>query len=275
MGLIRAHCDEIVLVELDGLLSARTRPFGRIALGTIVLLGLSACVPSLPMQSLQSVGNGISRSFALSGTEKVSTLETPIRKREFSASSEIVFAATMSVAQDAGFRLQTADATTGLITGVGSSSRRLKIGLAGLSETVRSPIISIQVEAISSDRTLVRLVLVNGSSGGTGFSAEQTVRDPAAYEQLYALLNDEVNLRKNSHFRHDLASNIAPLDAVDGVEQWQTVPAPDSAVASTEEVVGETVSSALGAVPGKIASEINGDSDAKSVILVGKSGNEL
>ena len=154
-----------------------------------------------PMQQLKNVGAaGGELASSLTGVSRPGAPGPEIaflQKRQFSVPPQVAFAAALSILQDAGYRIQSADSTTGLITGIATSSARLGLGLGGLEKSTLTPIASIHVEPGPQGGSRVRLTLVQSASSGTsGASGEQPVQNPESYRRLFGLLESEIMQRK-------------------------------------------------------------------------------
>lgn len=69
-----------------------------------------------------------------------------IQSRDVEAPKEVAFSAVMSVLQDAGYRIGSADKDTGLITGTASTSSKMTYNLIwGFGKSKKTPIVSAYI----------------------------------------------------------------------------------------------------------------------------------
>lgn len=125
-----------------------------------------------------------------------------LQSRDVEASKDIVFGAVMSVLQDAGYRIQSADKDTGLITGISSTKSKLTYNLlTGFGKSKKSPIVSAYVEQRGPGITNVRLSFVMAKMKGTIYSSglqdEEPIYDPVTYTSAFEKINQAVFIRQN------------------------------------------------------------------------------
>src|SRR5687767_1317351 len=106
-----------------------------------------------------------------------------IQSKDFEAEKGMTFSAVMTVLQDAGYRIANADKETGLITGVGTSSKKLTWKpFVGFGTSKKSPAISAYIEEMAPGLTRVRLNFVmakiNATQYGTDLGDEEAITDP-------------------------------------------------------------------------------------------------
>jgi len=121
-----------------------------------------------------------------------------IQAKDFEAPLSVVFPAVMTVFQDSGFRITSADKTTGLITAVGSTEGRWTFNIWwGLGRKKETPIVSAFIEERGGTLTRARLNFVM-STGKTRnvFSDERPVTDPAAYRDAFERIEKEIFVRQ-------------------------------------------------------------------------------
>lgn len=121
-----------------------------------------------------------------------------IQARDFEAPVSVVFPAVMTVFQDSGFRILSADKATGLITAVGSSQGRWTFNLWwGLGRKKETPIVSAFIEERGDALTRTRLNFVI-STGKTRnvFTDERPVTDSAAYREAFERIEKEIFVRQ-------------------------------------------------------------------------------
>jgi len=126
--------------------------------------------------------------------EKTSLEIQAIQSREFEASKRTCFNATVSVFQDTGFTVVSADYDTGFI----STPTKSRDVFLGGNEMKHSKATAF-VEAISSGRTRVRVNFVHEtfqSNDGTEKSEDLADLDPAAYEKTFSKIQEAIFIRK-------------------------------------------------------------------------------
>jgi hypothetical protein len=145
-----------------------------------IFLSFSACVMEPPKPALTPL--------------EIQGLQT----REFEGTKQIVFASVMSVFQDLGYIIQSADLSTGFITA--QSAARSNSGIRGLSNVtnVTQTSATAFVEEIA-DRTRVRLnfVNVNMRSYEQGQSDRQDtpILNAMTYQNAFERIENEIFVR--------------------------------------------------------------------------------
>lgn len=122
-----------------------------------------------------------------------------IQARDFETTKDIAFASVMTVLQDAGYRIGSADRDTGLITGTASTSGKTTFNLwFGLGSKKQTPIVSAYVEARGPHMARVRFnfVLTEGKSRNA-FSNETPIVDPAIYKDAFEKVEKEIFVRQS------------------------------------------------------------------------------
>lgn len=123
--------------------------------------------------------------------------------KEFEASKTVVFGAVVSVFQDIGYIIQSADKDTGFIT-AGSPSKN-KTGfweaLGGVMSSGQTKATAF-VEEIRPGFTSVRLNFVNTKMNSSWYgqqrNIDEAVVDPKAYQQAFARIDDAIFIRTGS-----------------------------------------------------------------------------
>ncbi len=122
------------------------------------------------------------------------------QSHEFETTKRIAFDATMSILQDAGFIIESADFETGFITGKGTTQSRLDLWWGPMSEHVR---MTAFIEQRTSSLARVRLNLVESSQRKSVWNLAQDVinevgiRDPQAYQLLFEKMDQTIFVKKN------------------------------------------------------------------------------
>ncbi len=122
------------------------------------------------------------------------------QSREFETTKRIAFDSTMSVLQDAGFIIESADFETGFITGKGTTQSRTAVWFGAMNEHVR---MTAFIEQRTSSVARVRVNLVESSQRKSVWNESQDVinevgvRDPETYQQLLEKIDKAVFIKKN------------------------------------------------------------------------------
>jgi hypothetical protein len=123
-----------------------------------------------------------------------------VQARDFDVPKDITFAAVMSVLQDAGYRIGSADRDTGLITGTASTSGTWSYSLwSGMGKKKKTPIVSAFVEQRgtgSKVRLNFVLAKVKSTIYGSGAADEEPILDPTVYQQAFEKINQAVFVRQ-------------------------------------------------------------------------------
>ncbi len=122
------------------------------------------------------------------------------QSHEFEATKRIAFDATMSILQDAGFIIESADFETGFITGKGTTQSRPDLWWGAMNEHVK---VTAFIEQRTSSLARVRLNLVESSQRKSVWNLAQDVineagvRDPKVYQQLFEEIGQAIFVKKN------------------------------------------------------------------------------
>jgi hypothetical protein len=129
---------------------------------------------------------------------QVSGLELQqIQARDMETTIDVAFPAVMTVLQDAGYRIQSADKSTGLIVAEGSSNKVMTYNiLYGFGQKKRVPTVSAFIESRGPQFTRVRLSFVMSlRKSRNAFSDEDPITDPAVYRQAFEQIEKEIFTR--------------------------------------------------------------------------------
>lgn len=140
-----------------------------------------------------------------------------IQSHDIEADKSVVFSATMSVLQDAGYRIQAADLDTGLITGLGSSQGKLTYNLLwGFGKSKKTPFVSAYIEKIGASITRIRLNFVMAKVKSNLYSSqpqdEEPILDNAVYKDAFEKLDQAVFLRQSMNAAPP-STTVAPVAA--------------------------------------------------------------
>jgi hypothetical protein len=184
----------------------------RLRCGGVALLGCMLCGACSPVQQVGSVataGSAFIGSMTAPAERPVGPAELRLLQvREMSASRASAFAAVITVLLDLGYRVQSADLESGLITAVAPSSGRLRLDPAGVARATQTPVASAFIEesAPSVSRVRVNFSIGTASTGQLASSGERPVLDGAVYDAFFAHLESELKARRQTAERADAAS---------------------------------------------------------------------
>lgn len=124
-----------------------------------------------------------------------------MQSRSYNKSKDIVFPSVMSVLQDLGYSIKTADIKTGLITAesTAKSNAAMKfwLGIAEVTQTTADAFI----EEING-KTKVRINFINmvkqSSSWGQDDRQDKQILDPAPYQNAFEKVENAIFVRSGS-----------------------------------------------------------------------------
>lgn len=121
-----------------------------------------------------------------------------IQARDIEAPKSITFPATMSILQDAGYRIGDADIVTGIITATASTKTKMTfLPFVGFGTSKKSPIVSVFIEDMGPNMSRVRLNFVMGKIRNGLIADETPIYDAATYSQAFEQLNQAVFIRQS------------------------------------------------------------------------------
>lgn len=134
-----------------------------------------------------------------SGPQKTSLEIQAFQRKEFGTTKKIAFASTVSVFQDLGYIIRTADLETGLVSAQSPTRNSMIFGGRRMSSTEASAF----VEDLASNRTTVRLnfVQVKEDSSGYGMKSknDKPILDPKIYESAFQKIQEAIFIRANTN----------------------------------------------------------------------------
>ncbi|MBB5717044.1 hypothetical protein [Sphingomonas aerophila] len=138
---------------------------------------------------------------AVAKKKQVSSLELQqIQSREFETSKDVAFAAVMTVLQDSGYRIGSADRDTGLITGAASSKTHMTwMPFVGIGKSKKTPVVSAYIEdrGPASARVRLNFVMTKNSANQFGGSAdEEPIVEPTVYQDAFEKVGKELFVRQ-------------------------------------------------------------------------------
>lgn len=132
---------------------------------------------------------------------KLSGLELQqIQAKDFEANKSVVFSAVMSVLQDDGYRIGSADKDTGLITASASTKTKTTwMPFIGFGSSKKTPVVSAYIEDRGPAISRVRLSFVMGKISNNnsfgGVTDEEPIIDPVVYREAFEKINQAVFVR--------------------------------------------------------------------------------
>ena len=140
----------------------------------------------------------LSGCMATSGPTKTSIQLQAFQSKEFAINKKIAFASTMSVFQDLGYTIGTADLDTGFITAKSPTKQDFVIFIGQRMQDIKA---TAFVEPLGKMRTKIRLNFVNSTrtSSGYGMKGEhdQPIEDPTIYQSTFTKITKAIFVRKN------------------------------------------------------------------------------
>lgn len=156
----------------------------------ISTLALTGCATLPSVSAVNTIADGLVGAAVPSTLSPVDLRNLQLRR--YQVTKEVAFAATMAALMDAGYRIQNADISTGLIIAGASSADKVQLDLRGLVVTREAPIASVFIEELSdgsSVRTSFALGRATTSIAGNG---ERIVQDPKLYASFFTRLDSEI-----------------------------------------------------------------------------------
>lgn len=122
-----------------------------------------------------------------------------IQAHTYEASKNVVFASVMTVLQDSGFRVGSAEKDTGLITAIGTSERHMTfVPFVGFGSSKKNPVVTAFIEE-RGQGTRVRLNFVMAKVKNNNFNSmsdEDPILDPVVYKDAFEKIDKEVFIRQ-------------------------------------------------------------------------------
>lgn len=176
---------------------ASRSPATRIAAGLAASVTLLAsCSPVQQLRNVASAGGSLANSLAATG--EAAALGAPdlrdLQSRNLEGTKSAAFASVMSVLLDSGYRVTSADLTSGLITAAGSTSERLRLDVSGVAKAAETPMASVYVEEIQPGSVRVRanFSVARSGTGVLTSSGERPVLEASVYASFFERLQGEI-----------------------------------------------------------------------------------
>jgi hypothetical protein len=135
-----------------------------------------------------------------------------MQTQEFETSKKILFGSVVSVFQDSGFTIDSADLDTGIITAK-SATQSDRSFWSGTTYSVATKASAFVEEARAKYvRTRLNFVQINDSRGyyGGGGSNDQPIEDAAYYERIFQKIREAVFLREANKSTDGTTEKPAP-----------------------------------------------------------------
>lgn len=121
-----------------------------------------------------------------------------IQAKDFDTTKEIAFASTMSIFQDQGYKIGTADLATGFITAEGPTAEKFVVFVGQVMETLKA---TAYIEKMGKEKAKIRLNFVNEMRSSSGYGMEGgndvPVEEPEFYQNIFSKISKGIYLRKN------------------------------------------------------------------------------
>lgn len=122
-----------------------------------------------------------------------------LQSREFEAPRDVAFAAVMTVLQDSGYRIGSADRDTGLITGAASTKTNTTwMPFIGFGKSKKTPVVSAYIEDRGPATARIRLnfVMTKNTANTFGGSAdEEPIVEAQVYKDAFERISKELFVR--------------------------------------------------------------------------------
>lgn len=123
-----------------------------------------------------------------------------MQSHDFEAKMDVVYPSVISVLQDSGYRVQSADRASGLITATASTKSQTTYNVFhGLGKKKDTPVVSAFIEPRGARMTRVRLSFVMTETKARRYMAgqadEEPILDPAVYQKAFEQIEQAVFLR--------------------------------------------------------------------------------
>lgn len=135
---------------------------------------------------------------ASTGPTKTSIQLQAFQSKEFETTKKIAFASTMSVFQDLGYTIGTADLETGFITGKSPTKQDFVLFVGQRMQDVKA---TAFVEQMGKSRTKIRLNFVNSTQTSSGYGMkgahDNPIEDPQVYQDTFTKIAKAVFVRES------------------------------------------------------------------------------
>ena len=122
-----------------------------------------------------------------------------MQSRDFETTKNVAFSAVMSVLQDDGYRIGSADKETGLITGLASTSAKMTwLPFVGFGKSKKTPMVSAYIEETGANISKVRLNFVMGKMKSNQFGSgadEEPILEGSVYQEAFERIEKAIFLK--------------------------------------------------------------------------------
>ena len=174
---------------------------------------LASCAPVQQLQSAASAGTSL---LGVVGTPSASASLSPVelrqlQSREFATSKATAYASVVMVLLDLGYRVLSADLSSGLITAAAPTNSRLRLDPAGVVRSAQTPLASVFIDQRSAETVQIRANFSVGRTAGgqLGEQGESATLDASLYSAFFVKIGQEVMERTIAA----APSSIAPQNA--------------------------------------------------------------
>lgn len=123
-----------------------------------------------------------------------------MQAREYDTTKEVSFPSVLTVLQDSGYRIQSADKDTGLITAIASTKSKLTWApFVGFGRSKKTPVVSAFIENRGrGSRVRLNFVMakIKANAYSTGLSDEEPIEDPVTYRDAFERIDKEIFTRQ-------------------------------------------------------------------------------
>lgn len=137
-----------------------------------------------------------------------------IQARDFEAPKSVTFPAVMTILQDSGYRIATADKDTGLITGSASTNSKMTwLPFVGFGRSKKTPVVSAFIEERGvGSRIRLNFVMAKTKNMAYGMTSsdEEPITDAAVYRDAFEQIEKEIFVRLSTAVRPAPAAQPAP-----------------------------------------------------------------
>jgi hypothetical protein len=124
-----------------------------------------------------------------------------MQARDYEVGKSVSFPAVMTVLQDSGYRIASADRDTGLITASASTNSKMSYNLfVGFGRSKKTPVVSVFVEDRGvGSRVRLNFVMAKTKSSLYGMSSsdEEPITDPLVYQNAFEKVEKEIFVRQS------------------------------------------------------------------------------
>lgn len=181
----------------------------------IATLFLTGCATLPSVSAVNTIADGLVGPVVPSAMSPVDLRNLQLRR--YQVPKEVAFAATMTALMDAGYRIQKADISTGLIIAGASSADKVQLDLRGLVVTREAPIASVFIEELSDGSSVRTSFALGRATTGIAGNGERIVQDPKLYASFFTRLDAEIAERQAR--REVDASEFDASDEADGLAE--------------------------------------------------------